>query len=95
MRAAGSGHSTPVDIIAIKRSLIVAFEVKAWAKKPKLEIKKLQKFKEWCEKAGAMGFLAWYNQNQWKFLPIKDAEENRYEDDYWLTHENLLLVIDL
>lgn len=97
IRAASSGGwMSPVDVVALKQGRIFAFEIKAWASKPKLEKKKLKKFKEWCEQAGvSMGFLAWYNKNTWKFLSMRDAEENRYEDPNWLTHETLLSVIDI
>ena len=95
IRAPSSGGDmSPVDIIALKKSKPFAFEIKAWATKPKLEKKQLQRFTEWCNRAGAIGFLAWYNENTWKFLPIKDAENNNYDDENWLTHDNLLSVID-
>jgi Holliday junction resolvase len=95
IRTASSGGTiTPVDVVTLKNGKIFAFEIKAWATKPTLERRKLEHFKEWCNRAGAIGFLAWYNKNQWKFLPLKDAAAGRYEDENWLTHEHLLSVID-
>jgi Holliday junction resolvase len=94
VRAASSGgHLTPVDIVAMKNGRVLCLEIKAWAKKPKLERKKLERFKNWCENAGAMGFLAWRARNEWLFLPLKDAENNRYEDENWIAMENFMNVM--
>ena len=86
------GRISPVDIIAIRKGTILSFEIKSWAKKPKLNKKKLQSFKEWSENAGAMAFLAWYNNNQWRFLPLKQAEENQYEDENWIDYNNFINI---
>lgn len=84
------GYLSPIDIIAIKRGLIIAIESKVYSNKPRLEKKKLKRFREWCEKAGAMGFLAWRNSGQWLFLKINDAEAGNYEDGRWIEMKNLL-----
>jgi Holliday junction resolvase len=84
------GYITPADIIAMKRGMIIALECKNYANKPRLERKKLKRFREWCERAGAMGFLAWRNSGQWLFLRISDAERGIYEDGKWIEMKNLL-----
>lgn len=72
IRAAGSGGtiSTP-DLVAIKKGRILAFECKAWKTTPRLKKEEYEDFKDWCEIAGAMGFMAWRNK-EWKFLGVKD-----------------------
>jgi Holliday junction resolvase len=89
-QASSGGHLTPVDILAIKRGLIIALECKNYQTKPRLEKAKLKRFKDWCDKAGAIGFLAWRNSGQWLFLKISDAEAGNYEDGKWIAMENLL-----
>lgn len=81
---------TPVDIIAMKRGLILCIECKAWSKKPKLKKTKLKNFKEWCKRAGAIGLLAWRVRGKWLFLRIEDAENGNYSDENWLEMETLL-----
>ena len=88
------GDLSPVDVVAMKRGLVLAFECKNWEKKPKLTSDKIKKMKEWCETAGALGFLTWRNNNQWIFLRLEDAEENRYDDENWFPLENLLKAVD-
>lgn len=93
IRSASSGGSlTPVDIVAIKSGRLLCFEIKSWSRKPRLDKKQLSRFSEWCHGAGGHGFLAWYNHNQWRFLPIKDAEANRYDDENWLDLESFFRV---
>lgn len=93
MRSASSGgFLTPVDIVAIKDGRLLCFEIKSWARKPKLDRNQLSRFSEWCSNASGHGFLAWYNQNQWRFLPISDAKDNRYEDERWLDLDPFLKV---
>lgn len=95
-RSGGSGgYLTPVDIVAIKKGLVLGLELKNHSKKPKLEKKKIQSFKEWCEKAGAFGFLAWKNKTKWLFLQLKHAEQNRYEDENWIEMHRMLEIFDL
>lgn len=84
------GYLSPIDIIAIKKGLIIAIESKAHTKKPRLERKKLKRFKEWCERAGAIGFLAWRNSGKWLFLRLSDAESGNYGDGRWIEMGNLL-----
>lgn len=84
------GYMTPADIIAMKGGLIIALECKNYSKKPRLEKKKLKRFKEWCQRAGAIGFLAWRNSSRWLFLKISDAEAGNYEDGKWIEMKNLL-----
>lgn len=89
-QASSGGYITPVDIIAIKRGLILALECKNYAEKPRLDKEKLRRFKEWCERAGAIGFLAWRNSGKWLFLRLSDAEQGNYEDGRWIEMGNLL-----
>ena len=95
-RIASSGnYLTPVDLIAMKKGLILCFEIKAHKNKPKLEKDKLQRFREWCDRAGAIGFLAWKpEKNRWLFLKIEDAESNNYEDENWIEMRSLLAALD-
>lgn len=94
LRVAGSGHNTPADILAIKKSLVIAIECKAHKKKPKLKKEKAQEMKAWCEQAGALGFLAWRApQQDWLFLPLRSVEEGKYEDEYWLKKEQFLKAL--
>ena len=96
IRAASSGgNMTPADIIAIKSGNIFCFEIKSWAKKPKLGSDKINRFKEWCEQANGMGFLAWYNKNKWRFLTLKDIEDNRYEDENWIELDDFFRIFGL
>jgi Holliday junction resolvase len=93
IRAASSGGAhTPADLVAIKDGRILCFEIKSWSKKPVLSNSKLAPLISWCNNARAMGFLAWYNQNQWRFLPLKDAEARRYEDENWIDLESFFRV---
>ena len=95
IRSASSGGDLyPVDLLAIKRGLIIAFECKNHAKKPKLPKDRVDRLKEWCDKAGAIGFLGWRTKNKWIFLQLKDVLENKYEDENWINMEQLLQVFD-
>ena len=94
-QASSGGYVSPVDLVAIKRGLILGIECKAHTNKPKLKKDKLTGFKEWCERAGAMGFLAWRSPgNVWKFLRLEDAEKNKYEDENWFEMENFLAALN-
>jgi Holliday junction resolvase len=94
-RVAGSGHGSPLDILAIKKGVILGFEVKAHSNKPKLKKEKISELRDWCEKAGALGFLAWRApQKNWLFLPIEKMEKNNYEDEHWLELESFLAAVD-
>src|SRR3989338_5610859 len=89
MRAPSSGGElSPVDIIAMKRGLIIAIESKNHAKKPKLPKDRVQRLKEWSDRAGAITFLGWRTKNKWLFLQLKNVLENRYEDENWIGMEN-------
>lgn len=96
MRVPSSGNKlSPVDIIAIKKGLIIAIECKSWSKKPRLDKKQLSNLRTWIDKAGALGFIAWKKPgNEWSFLRIEDAEANKYEDENWFALENLLNALD-
>jgi len=91
--ASSGGWYTPADVIAIKDGLILAIECKAHNKKPKLAKDKVVKFREWCGRAKAWGFLVWkVPGNVWKFLRLEDAEKNNYDDENWLELEQILRV---
>ena len=93
--ASSGGYLYPVDIIAIKKGLVIAFECKAHKTKPRLEKKKFESFRKWCDNAGAMGFLAWRApQNRWLFLSMKDIEKSNYADDSWIEMENFLKAVN-
>lgn len=93
VRSASSGGSlTPVDIVAIKSGRLLSFEIKSWARKPRLDKAQLSRFSDWCRNAQAMGFVAWYSRNRWMFLPVRDAEAGRYEDENWVGLESFLRV---
>jgi Holliday junction resolvase len=93
LRQASSGGShSPVDVVAMKVGKILSFEIKAWSEKPRLSRKQLQAFKKWSDNAGALSFLAWYNQNKWRFLPLSDAEKGNYEDENWLKLEDFFKI---
>lgn len=94
-QASSGGYLTPVDIVAMKKGLVLAIECKAHQKKPKLQKDKLKRFAEWCEKAGAIGLLGWRTTGKWLFLRIKDAEKGNYEDENWIEMENLLKVFGI
>lgn len=93
-QASSGGFLTPVDIVAIKGGLIIGIECKSHKTKPKLEKKQLKRFKEWCDRAGALGFLAWRREGKWLFLRIQDAEQNLYDDENWFEMDSLLEVLD-
>lgn len=93
VRSAGSGSSisTP-DLIAIKRGRVLAFECKAWKTTPRLKKREYEEFLEWCEQAGAIGFLAWKNR-KWLFLNIKNVK-NRNIKENGMSFEDLMSVVD-
>jgi Holliday junction resolvase len=90
--ASSGGFLYPVDILAIKKGLVIAIESKVHQKKPKLEKVKLRQFSEWCERAGAMGFVAWRKGTEWLFLRLEDAEKNHYEDENWIGIDKILEI---
>ena len=91
-QASSGGFHSPVDVIAMKLGKVLAFEIKAWATKPKLASRQLHAFKAWTDNAGAMGFLAWYNHNTWRFLPLHEAANNHYDDDKWIELDNFFRI---
>lgn len=93
IRAGSSGgFLTPVDVVAIKPGRTLCFEIKSWAKKPRLDKSQLSRFSEWCTNASGHGFVAWYNKNKWLFLSVKDAEAGNYDDENWIPLEAFLKV---
>ncbi len=95
IRAPSSGGDlSPVDVVAIKRGLIIAIESKNHAKKPKLPQDRIDRLKEWSDKAGAITFLGWRTKNKWLFLQLKDVIENKYGDENWFGMENFLNALD-
>ena len=93
IRAASSGgFLTPVDVVAIKSGKTLCFEIKSWARMPRLDKRQLSRFSDWCRNAQAHGFLAWYNRNEWRFLPLRDILAGRYDDENWIDLESFLRV---
>jgi len=93
MRAPSSGGAIyPLDIVAIKKGLVLAFEIKTWNRKPYLEAAQVGAFREWCERAGAMGFLGWRGRGKWSFLRLEDVMNSNYKDDSWISMEGFLKV---
>jgi len=89
------GFLSPMDVIAIKKNLVLAIECKAWDRRPKLQKDQLTHFRDWVNKAGAIGFVAWKKpRNIWLFLRLEDAESNHYEEENWLPMENVLNALD-
>jgi len=82
IRAARSGGtiSTP-DLVAIKDKSVLAFECKAWKTKPILRKDELKEFKEWCEKSGAIGILAWKKRGRWLFLRVEEIKDKNIIKD--------------
>jgi len=96
IRAAGSGSkiSTP-DLVAIKKGRVIAFECKSWETKPRLREEEYKNFMEWCERAGAVGFLAWRRgKNDWLFLDIKSYKSKDILKD-GIRLNDLLFVLNL
>ena len=91
---ASGGDLSPVDVVAIKKGLIIAIESKNHVKKPKLPADRVLRLKEWSDKAGAITFLGWRNKNKWLFLQLKDVLENKYGDENWIDMENFLTALD-
>lgn len=89
-QASSGGHTTPVDIIAMRSGITLAFECKNHARKPYLQRDKLHAFRDWCQTAGAMGFLAWRTQGRWLFLKVEDADQGNYQDGKWIEIQDLL-----
>jgi len=91
MRAPSSGGAIyPLDIVAIKKGVVLAFEIKTWNRKPYLEAAQVNAFREWCERAGAMGFLGWRGRGKWSFLRLEDVLNSNYKDDSWISMEGFL-----
>lgn len=68
LRVAKSGnYLVPFDVVAFKRGNILAFEVKAWAKEPKIEKKKEIIINEWEKKTSIKLFIAWRKNNNFLF----------------------------
>ena len=86
MRAPSSGGwLSPIDVIALKRGLILAIECKAWQKKPKLDSEKQKRMVEWSTKAGAISLLAWRSKEGWQFAKVEMP-------DVWFSLDDLLSV---
>ena len=79
-------------MVAIKPGRLICFEIKSWARKPRLDRRQLSRFSGWCKNAQAHGFLAWYNKNEWQFLPLKDVLAGRYDDENWIGLDAFLRV---
>lgn len=94
LRAAGSGSpiSTP-DLVAVKRGRVLAFECKAWKTTPRLREKEYERFHDWCEKAGALGFLAWKDKD-WSFLNVKNLKDGNIKKD-GINLKDLMYIINV
>ena len=92
--ASSGGQHTPIDILAIKKGSMLAIECKAWAKMPKLDREKVEAMEQWCDKAGAHGFLAWrkVDTHTWHFLPLADVSAGDYSEEKWLSWESWVRV---
>ena len=91
MRAPSSGGAIyPLDVVAIKKGLVLAFEIKTWNRKPYLEAAQTNAFREWCDRAGAMGFLGWRGRGKWLFLRLEDVLNGNYKDEKWITLDGFL-----
>jgi len=98
------GFLSPLDVVAIRRGQVLAFEIKSHAKKPRLNKDQLERFSAWCEKANAIGFVAWRRttsedtkplsaSQRWLFLPIENARKNDYSDEQWVERDVLFLNV--
>lgn len=94
VRSAGSGSniSTP-DLVAIKNSKVYAFECKAWRRVPRLKDEEYKEFLQWCENAGAYGFLAWKDR-KWLFLEMKDINKKDIKSN-GLSLDKLLKIMEV
>ena len=97
LRAPSSGNWLyPLDLIAIKRGQVIAFEIKHKKEKPRINKKQLEKMREWCNRASAIGFIGWRTSGEkWKFLRLEDAENNKYEDANWIDIEHLINILNI
>jgi Holliday junction resolvase len=96
MRAASSGgFFSPVDVVAIKKGLVLGLECKAWSRMPRLEKRKARAFIDWCERAGALGFLAWRTTGRWLFLDAKNLGSGDYSEGNWLGMEDFFGIVDI
>jgi Holliday junction resolvase len=94
MRAPSSGGAIyPLDVIAIKKGRILAFEIKTWNRKPYLESDQVNAFREWCERAGATGFLGWRGRGKWSFLSLENVLSGNYKDNVWMTMESFFRTL--
>ena len=90
-QASSGGTVTPVDILALRKGLILAIECKNHTEKPRLPAERIARFTEWCTLAGAIGLLAWKKPGgDWVFLRMEDAEQGLYGDEYWFVLDQLL-----
>lgn len=95
IRAPSSGGTlTGVDIVAMKKGLIVGIESKAYTKKPRIAKPQLKKMRDWCDRAGAVGIIGWRATGKWLFLPLENAETGKYEDENWMEMEPFFNAID-
>ncbi|MBI4173319.1 MAG: hypothetical protein HY519_01225 [Candidatus Aenigmarchaeota archaeon] len=96
VRSAASGNALyPVDVVAIRKGLVLAFEVKNYAKLPRLDKEQAGAMKGWCDKTGAFGFLAWRSKNGWLFLRLQDAVDGNYKNERWITMPSLLAAFGI
>ena len=89
----GAGNPWFKGDVAIKKGRILAFECKAWKTVPRLKEKEYEDFLDWCDKAGAIGFLAWKNK-EWLFLDIKKLKNTNIKKD-GITLNDLMFVVNI
>ena len=98
------GFLSPLDVVAIRKGQVLAFEIKSHAKKPRLKKDQLERFSGWCKKANAFGFIVWRRTSsedneplsasqRWLFLPIESAEKNDYSEERWVERDILFLKV--
>jgi len=98
------GFLSPLDIVAIRRGVVLAFEIKSHRVRPRLRKEQITAFMEWCRKAGALGFVAWRRGDaegeerlsasmRWMFLRAEDADAGRYDSENWIERDRLLMAL--
>ncbi|MBI4181831.1 MAG: Holliday junction resolvase [Candidatus Aenigmarchaeota archaeon] len=94
VRVAGSGHNSPTDLLAVRKGVVLAVECKAHATRPWIPQERVRELRQFCDLAGALGFLAWRAPREdWRFLPLASMEQATYTDEHWLPKDTLLQAL--